>query len=90
MKTRKVPMRRCIGCMESKPKKELIRIVAVTDSDVILDATGKAQGRGAYLCPSKKCFELARKKKAISRNLDVNVSEEKMQELSKEFDQYGE
>ncbi len=76
--------------MESKPKKELIRIVAVTDSDVILDATGKAQGRGAYLCPSKKCFELARKKKAISRNLDVNVSEEKMQELSKEFDQYGE
>ncbi len=90
MKTRKVPMRRCIGCMESKPKKELIRIVAVTDSDVILDATGKAQGRGAYLCPSKKCFELARKKKAISRNLDVNVSEEKMQELSKEFEQYGE
>jgi len=90
MKTKKVPMRRCIGCMESKPKKELIRIVAVTDSDVILDATGKAQGRGAYLCPSKKCFELARKKKAISRNLDVNVSEEKMQELSKEFDQYGE
>lgn len=90
MKTRKVPMRRCIGCMESKPKKELIRIVAVTDSDVILDATGKAQGRGAYLCPSKKCFELAQKKKAISRNLDVNVSEEKMQELSKEFDQYGE
>ncbi len=90
MKTRKVPMRRCIGCMESKPKKELIRIVAVTDSDVILDVTGKAQGRGTYLCPSKKCFELAQKKKAISRNLDVNVSEEKMEELSKEFEEYGE
>ena len=90
MKTRKVPMRRCIGCMESKPKRELIRIVADKDNEgeVVLDFTGKAQGRGAYLCPSKECFSTARKRKAISRNLEVQVSEERLDQLAQEFDKY--
>lgn len=81
MKTKKIPMRRCIGCMESKPKKELIRIVGTQDGDVIIDATGKAQGRGAYLCHNTACFTLAKKKRAITRNLEREVSEEKLEEL---------
>lgn len=90
MKTRKVPMRRCIGCMESKPKRELIRIVAdKSDNDkVILDATGKSQGRGAYLCPSKECFNTARKRKAITRSLEVQASEEQLDMLAQEFEKY--
>ncbi len=88
MKTKKIPMRRCIGCMESKPKKELVRIVSDEQLEIIMDDTGKAQGRGAYLCPSRNCFELARKKRSISRNLEVSVSEERYNEISEEFKKY--
>ena len=88
MKTRKIPMRRCIGCMESKPKKELIRIVSDQENEVILDITGKAPGRGAYLCQSKACFELARKKRAISRNLDIQVSDKRLDIIAEEFNKY--
>lgn len=88
MKTRKVPMRRCIGCMESRQKKELVRIVADKEGNVVLDGTGKAQGRGAYLCPSRECFEAARKKKAISRNLEISITEQQLEDLYREFEQY--
>lgn len=88
MKTRKIPMRKCIGCMESKPKKELVRIVADEEKEVILDTTGKAPGRGAYLCYSKDCFELARKKKAIFRNLNVQVTDERLDSMAEEFSRY--
>ncbi len=81
-------MRKCIGCMESKPKKELVRIVADEEKQVILDTTGKAPGRGAYLCYSKDCFELARKKKAIFRNLNVQVTDERLDEMAEEFSRY--
>ena len=57
--TKKVPMRRCVGCMESKPKKELIRIAGY-EGEVSLDPTGKAKGRGAYLCPNRQCLEKAK------------------------------
>lgn len=90
MKTRKIPMRRCIGCMESKEKKALVRIVADADGGVLLDRTGKAQGRGAYICPDPGCFRLARKKKAIARNLGITVSESNLDRLSEEFETYGE
>ena len=63
--TKKVPMRKCVGCMESKPKKELIRIAGY-EGQVALDPTGKAKGRGVYLCPNAECLAKA-KKKAGSR-----------------------
>lgn len=88
MKTRKVPMRRCIGCMESRPKKELVRIVTDKEGNVVLDGTGKAQGRGAYLCPSRECFDSAKKKKAISRNLEIQITEKQLEDLYREFEQY--
>jgi predicted RNA-binding protein YlxR (DUF448 family) len=71
MKTKKIPMRRCVGCMESKPKQKLLRIACI-DGEVRPDPTGKANGRGVYLCRDMACFEKARKKKAISRGLMTN------------------
>ena len=64
-------MRRCVGCMESKPKQELIRIVAVSGKPVI-DPTGKSAGRGVYLCKDIDCFEKAKKKKTIQRGLSID------------------
>jgi predicted RNA-binding protein YlxR (DUF448 family) len=73
MKTRKIPMRRCVGCMESKPKKELVRIVYTPEGKLTIDLSGKINGRGVYLCPEKGCIEKAKKKKAIGRGLDKDV-----------------
>jgi len=87
MKTKKIPMRRCVGCMESKPKRELIRIVASEDGPVI-DPTGKAHGRGIYLCPSQECFVKARKKKAIGRGLEIETGEQDLDRLFKELAEY--
>jgi len=84
MKTKKVPMRRCVGCMESKPKRELIRIVA-SDSGPKIDLSGKANGRGIYLCPDTECFTKARKKKAIGRGLEIEVGEQELDNLFKEL-----
>ena len=59
MKTKKIPMRRCVGCGESKTKKELIRIVALPSGMIELDRTGKKSGRGVYICDNLECFEKA-------------------------------
>lgn len=88
MKTKKIPMRRCVGCLESKPKRELIRIAADKDGHVSIDPTGKAPGRGVYLCPKQECFALARKKKAIKRSLEIEISEERLDELFDELREY--
>ena len=84
MKTKKVPMRRCVGCMESKPKRELIRIVA-SDSGPKIDLSGKANGRGIYLCPDTECFTKARKRKAIGRGLEIELGEQELDNLFKEL-----
>ena len=74
MKTKKVPVRMCIACKESRPKKELVRIVA-TDEGLYPDETGKAHGRGAYVCPSLECLDRAVRIKAFERSLDATMSE---------------
>ena len=88
MKMKKIPMRRCVGCMESKPKKELIRIVAQGEGDLRIDATGKANGRGVYLCPKAECFAAARKKRAISRSLEMEISSQVLDRIFEELKQY--
>lgn len=75
MTEKKVPERRCIGCMQSKPKKELIRVIA-SEEGLQIDIKGKLPGRGAYLCPNTDCAKLALKKNAFSRNLKTEVSRE--------------
>lgn len=87
MKTKKIPMRRCVGCMESKQKRELIRIVA-SDGVPRIDLTGKANGRGIYLCPDAECFTKARKKKAIGRGLEIEIGEQELDHLFKELTEH--
>lgn len=85
--TKKVPMRKCVGCMESKPKKELIRIAGY-EGTVTLDPTGKAKGRGVYLCPSSECLEKAKKKRALARSLGMEIDPGQMERLFEEIAGY--
>lgn len=71
-----VPMRTCVACKESKPKRELLRVVRTPDGHVLLDATGKKSGRGAYLCARYSCWETALKKKRLEQEFEVSISEE--------------
>ncbi len=81
----KVPMRRCIGCMESKPKAELIRI-ACYEGELTVDRTGRAKGRGVYLCKgSPECAAQARKKKALQRNFKQNFPDAEIDRIFEEI-----
>lgn len=84
MKVKKVPLRMCTGCMEMKPKKELIRVVKSPENEVSVDLTGKKSGRGAYICRNLECLEKAFKAKRLSRNLDISISEEIYNRLREE------
>lgn len=86
MKQRKVPMRMCVGCREMKPKKELIRIVRPPEGEVAIDRTGKAAGRGAYVCVMPECLQKAFKTRALERALEQPLSEATRQNLSKELE----
>lgn len=83
MKNKKIPLRKCIGCGESKPKKELIRVVKNKDGEVNVDLTGKQNGRGAYICRDINCFNLARDSNRMSRSLEVKISEEVYENMKK-------
>lgn len=76
MKVKKIPLRMCNGCMEMKPKKELIRIVKSPEGEVSIDITGKKSGRGAYICKDIQCFDKAFKSKRLSKNLETSISED--------------
>lgn len=74
-KMKKVPMRKCIGCNESKPKKELIRVVKTGDGEIFLDETGRKNGRGAYICFNNECLEKAIKSKALNRAFEMQIED---------------
>ena len=74
MKTKKSPMRRCLGCGESKPKRDLVRIVRNSEGVFFIDKTGKAPGRGAYICANRECFAKARKSHGIERSFKMKVA----------------
>ena len=84
MKTKKIPLRMCTGCMEMKPKKELIRVVRSKEGEVSVDLTGKKSGRGAYICKDTECLEKAFKAKRLSRNLDIPISDQIYERLKEE------
>lgn len=73
MAEKKIPMRKCMGCNEMKPKKELIRVVKSPEGEISLDLTGKKSGRGAYICREKACFEKARKAKRFEKSLETAI-----------------
>lgn len=72
---KKIPMRMCIACREKKTKKELIRVVRTPEGEILVDRTGRANGRGAYLCDSVACLERAVKTKALERALEAKVDD---------------
>ena len=78
---KKIPLRRCLGCFESKPKNELCRVVKTADGEIILDKTGKKNGRGAYICCNRECLEKTIKAKRLEKEFDVKISENIYTEL---------
>ena len=76
LRPKHVPQRTCVSCRESKPKRELLRIVRTPDGHVMIDATGKKSGRGAYLCARLSCWENALKKKRLEQEFELTLSDE--------------
>lgn len=82
----KVPMRQCVGCQEMKNKKDMMRVLKTAEEGIILDKTGKKNGRGAYLCMSLECLQKARKNKGLERSFKMSIPNEVYDNLEKEFD----
>ena len=82
---KKLPMRQCTGCGERREKKELIRIIRTPEEEIVVDFTGKKNGRGAYICNSVDCLKKAVKRKALERSLKTAIPEDVYQELEKEM-----
>ncbi len=83
MKTKKIPMRICLGCSEMKPKKELVRVVKSPEGEISIDLTGKKSGRGAYICRNAECLKLARKARKLEKSFSCKIEEavyDKMEE----------
>lgn len=85
MTNKKVPMRQCVGCAEMKSKNELLRIIKTPEEDIVLDATGKKNGRGAYICASMDCLKTARQRKGLERSLKVAIPTEIYDNLEMEM-----
>lgn len=81
MKQKKIPMRTCVVTNEKYPKKELIRIVRTKEGTIIVDETGKANGRGAYLKKDKEVIKRAKDKKVLERHLETKIEDNIYDEL---------
>lgn len=87
MTEKKVPLRRCAGCNEQKSKKEFVRVIRTPEGEILLDESGKANGRGVYLCPKKSCLQKARKAKRLERNLKMAIPDEIWVQLEEKLEQ---
>lgn len=85
MAERKIPLRKCTGCCEMKPKKELIRVVKTPEGEICLDVTGKKSGRGAYICPNRECFLKAKKAKRLEKAFETQIPETVYDEMEKQL-----
>ena len=90
MRNKKVPLRQCIGCGEMKNKKEMIRVLKTAEGEITLDATGRKNGRGAYVCPSVECMKKAIKGKGLESSFKMAIPKEIYETLEKEMEQLGE
>lgn len=82
---KKIPKRQCVGCGEMKSKKEMMRVLRTADGQICLDATGKKNGRGAYLCKQEECLKKARKNRGLERSFKMSIPDEVYQLLEEEF-----
>ena len=87
MSVKKIPLRQCIGCGEMKSKKEMIRVIKTAEDQILLDATGRKNGRGAYLCPSMECFKKAAKGRGLERSFKMAIPREVYETLEKEMEE---
>ena len=82
---KKVPMRKCVGCQEMKSKKEMLRVIRTREGEFLLDATGKKNGRGAYICPSSECLAKAIRQKGLERSFKQAIPQEVYEMLEREM-----
>lgn len=87
---KKVPERQCVGCGEMKSKKEMMRVLKTPEEEIVLDVTGKKNGRGAYLCKSRECLLQARKNKGLERSFKMSIPSGVYDSLEREFDKVEE
>ena len=83
---KKIPMRQCVGCGEMKAKKEMVRVIKTAEDEILLDTTGKKNGRGAYVCPNLACLKQAAKNRGLERSLKTAVPKEMIDTLIKEME----
>jgi predicted RNA-binding protein YlxR (DUF448 family) len=79
--TKHAPQRTCVACRQVKNKREMVRLVRLPEGGVIVDRTGKRNGRGAYICPTRNCWDKALAEKQLERTLKTTISEENLREL---------
>ncbi len=89
-KVKKIPMRRCLGCNEHKPKAELLRVVRDPEGGISLDFRGKKSGRGAYICRDVKCLKKARKSHRIDKDLECTIPDEVYDAMEQELESNAE
>ena len=82
---KKVPMRKCVGCQEMKSKKEMLRVIRTREGEFLLDATGKKNGRGAYICPSSECLSKAIRQKGLERSFKQAIPQDVYEMLEREM-----
>ncbi len=82
MPSKHVPKRTCVGCRETRPKREMVRIVRTPDSGVEIDESGKKSGRGAYLCQRQECWDTALKKARLQHALKTGLTDEELATLA--------
>lgn len=87
--TKKIPQRQCIGCGQMKDKKDLIRILKSPENEIIIDTTGKKNGRGAYICNNPECLNKAIKQRGLERSFKMAIDSSVYDELKKEFEKLG-
>lgn len=86
---KKIPLRQCVGCGEMKSKKEMVRVIKTPEGEILLDATGRKNGRGAYVCPSIVCLQKAEKQHGLERSFKMAIPQEVYESLKKEMEELG-
>ena len=85
MQQKKIPLRKCTGCGEMKPKKELVRVVKTPEDEILIDLTGRKNGRGAYICRDAECLKKARKSKRIEKSFQCSIPDEVYDNMEQEL-----
>jgi len=88
VKPRHIPMRTCTGCRQERPKREMVRVVRTPEGKVLVDRTGRQNGRGAYMCPRYDCWSQALRRGSLAHTLKVELSAEDRAELERLVDSY--